>query len=232
MGAARTAARASPGRSCTSRTAPRPARFRDVQVGRRVTPRRRLALAERALRPRDGEAQVTVTRERSLLSRFARSRADPGDGASTTSRVDVLVPARRPHRRRRDEPDARRRRAARGRDARRTPRPRAAAASGQRRPPGAATSPRAPTPATTAGTRRPRRSIPRSPARRSARAFAVAAEHGFEAFGIWTAGEVETAIASSTGLRARDLVTDAYMKVICRDAAGRVGLGRRPAAAP
>jgi predicted Zn-dependent protease len=57
------------------------------------------------------------------------------------------------------------------------------------------------------------------------RAFAIAAEHDFEAFGIWTAGEVETVIASSTGLRARDRVTDAYMKVICRDPAGRSGWG-------
>ena len=68
-------------------------------------------------------------------------------------------------------------------------------------------------------------SIPRSPARRSGARSRSPREHGFEAFGIWTAGEVETVIASSTGLRARDLVTDAYMKVICRDPAGRSGWG-------
>lgn len=43
--------------------------------------------------------------------------------------------------------------------------------------------------------------------------FDVAAELDVEAHGTWTAGEVETALASSTGVAARDLVTDAFMKV-------------------
>jgi predicted Zn-dependent protease len=54
-------------------------------------------------------------------------------------------------------------------------------------------------------------------------AFAVAAEHGLEAFGLWTVGTVRTAIASKTGLELDDEVTDAFMKAVCRDASGRSG---------
>jgi PmbA protein len=54
-------------------------------------------------------------------------------------------------------------------------------------------------------------------------AFAVAAETGLEAFGTWTSGAVETAIASSRGVLATDRVTDAYMKVMYRDARARTG---------
>jgi PmbA protein len=48
-------------------------------------------------------------------------------------------------------------------------------------------------------------------------AIEVCAASGSEAFGIWTAGRVTTAIANSNGLLAADDVTDAYMKVIARD---------------
>lgn len=48
-------------------------------------------------------------------------------------------------------------------------------------------------------------------------AFAVCAGAGAEAFGIWTAGRVTTAVASTAGIRAVDDVTDAYLKVIARD---------------
>jgi predicted Zn-dependent protease len=54
-------------------------------------------------------------------------------------------------------------------------------------------------------------------------AFACAGAAGLEAFGIWTAGEVRTAIASSTGVTLSDAVTDAHMKVIARDEHGRSG---------
>jgi predicted Zn-dependent protease len=54
-------------------------------------------------------------------------------------------------------------------------------------------------------------------------AFAVAAQHGLEAFGTWTCGAVDTAIASSKGIHAVDQVTDAYMKVMCRDGRARTG---------
>jgi PmbA protein len=61
--------------------------------------------------------------------------------------------------------------------------------------------------------------------------FAIAAEHGLEAFGVWTVGDVETAIASSTGLRLLDRVTDAFMKVVCRDPDGRGGYAAATATA-
>jgi PmbA protein len=54
-------------------------------------------------------------------------------------------------------------------------------------------------------------------------AFAACAERGLEAFGIWTAGAVDTAIATSAGVRASEATTDALMKVIARDERGRSG---------
>ena len=44
-----------------------------------------------------------------------------------------------------------------------------------------------------------------------------------DAHGIWTAGEVSSAIVSSQGLHAEDAVTDAFMKVICFGRGGRSG---------
>lgn len=49
-----------------------------------------------------------------------------------------------------------------------------------------------------------------------AAAFAAAHSHGLEAHGVWSAGEVETAVAGG-GAVATDRVTDAFMKVICID---------------
>jgi predicted Zn-dependent protease len=54
-------------------------------------------------------------------------------------------------------------------------------------------------------------------------AFEVAAEHGVEAHGVWTTGDVETAIASSTGVALVDRVTDAFMKTTCIAADDRSG---------
>jgi PmbA protein len=54
-------------------------------------------------------------------------------------------------------------------------------------------------------------------------AFAACAERGLEAFGIWTAGAVDTAIATSAGVRASEATTDALMKVIARNERGRSG---------
>jgi PmbA protein len=62
-------------------------------------------------------------------------------------------------------------------------------------------------------------------------AFEVAARAGAEAHGIWTAAEVETAVASSTGAAASDAVTDAFMKVICIAPSGRSGYAARTVAA-
>lgn len=47
---------------------------------------------------------------------------------------------------------------------------------------------------------------------------------GLQAFGAWTAGRVTTAIASSRGIAASDDVTDAHLKLIARDGTtGRTG---------
>jgi predicted Zn-dependent protease len=59
--------------------------------------------------------------------------------------------------------------------------------------------------------------------------FEVASAHDVEAFGVWTCGAVDTAIASSKGLRAQDAVTDAFLKVIARRADGRTGWGAQAA---
>lgn len=58
-------------------------------------------------------------------------------------------------------------------------------------------------------------------------AFEMAGRGNLEAFGIWTAGDVRVALASSCGLAVDDRVTDAYMKVVCRDRDGRAGFGAR-----
>jgi predicted Zn-dependent protease len=180
-----------------------------------------LELAERALRYADGDAQVTVTRERSLLSRFARSRPTQAtavddmavhvlclrDGHTGAAETNVVTDDALAHVTRSADDAAR-----------------AAAASAD----GAGEYPGLPDPptayrghdgcdATTA------KLEPGLAGRALKTAFDVAAGHGLEAFGIWTAGVVETAIASTTGVRARDEVTDAFMKVICRDGAGRSG---------
>jgi predicted Zn-dependent protease len=53
--------------------------------------------------------------------------------------------------------------------------------------------------------------------------FGVAQRRGLEAFGVWTSGEVTTVVLSTAGAHGTDSVTDAYVKVICRDGAGRSG---------
>jgi PmbA protein len=54
-------------------------------------------------------------------------------------------------------------------------------------------------------------------------ALATADAAGVEAHGIWTAGEVDTAVASSAGTSVSEAVTDAFMKVICIAPSGRSG---------
>ena len=54
-------------------------------------------------------------------------------------------------------------------------------------------------------------------------AFEVAERAGVEIGGAWTAGEVDTAIASSTGVELSDRVTDCFMKTIATAASGRTG---------
>jgi PmbA protein len=56
-----------------------------------------------------------------------------------------------------------------------------------------------------------------------ASAFDVARDAGLEAHGIWTAAEEERAVATSGGATAADRATDAFMKVICIVPAGGGG---------
>ena len=62
-------------------------------------------------------------------------------------------------------------------------------------------------------------------------AFAVAAARGVEAHGAWSAAEVETAISSTAGLRASERVTDAFGKVTCFAPGGRSGYASAAAVA-
>jgi len=175
-------------------------------------------IAERALALAGPDAQVTVVRERSLMSRYARSAPTQATAVDDTS-VEILCM--------RDGHTAIASTNRLGDDALRdtAARARAAAAAAARSGPGA--HPGLAQPSSTeshdgfdAGTAR------LDPQRASAAlrdAFEVAAEHGLEAFGVWTEGDVETAIAADTGLRLSERVTDAFMKVVCRDRDGRSG---------
>ena len=185
-----------------------------------------LELAAHALEHTDGDAQVTVVHERSLHARFARSAPtqltriddvtvhvmvlrDGHTGAATTNRTDD------------DALRAAARRAGAAAEA--------AAATGAGDHPGLA-QPQAyrrhdgHDPATAA-------LDPATAAAALGAAFAVAEEAGAEAFGIWTAAEVRTAIASMSGIAAQDAVTDAYLKVVCRDGDGRSGFATGTAVA-
>jgi PmbA protein len=179
-----------------------------------------LDLAERALGYATGEAQATVVGERSLLSRFAVSRP-----TQATEVDDLTVSILRVHDGHTGSAagndttdDGLRDLAARADAAARA----AAAAAGE-----AGDYPGLPAPSEA----RPHEgydavtaALDPAPAGAALRAaFDVCGQRGLEAFGVWTAGVVETAIASSAGVRAADAVTDAYMKVIARASGGRSG---------
>jgi predicted Zn-dependent protease len=179
-----------------------------------------IELAERALGFADGEAQATVVRERSLLSRFAVSRP-----TQATEVDDLTVSVLRVHDGHTGSADtnetsdeALRDVAARAGAAARA----AAHAAGE---PGDYPGLPAPAPA------RPHDGFDPLTAQldpaAAGDALRIAFERceggGLQAFGIWTAGAVDTAIASSTGVRALDALTDAYMKVIARHESGRSG---------
>lgn len=185
-------------------------------------------LAQRALAQAQGDTQVTVTRERSLTSRFARSNATQAtavqdveveflsvvDGHTAAVATNVLddeelgdaaararaaaEAAARLHGHSGDYPGLPASGAARGHDS-------FDPATAQLDPSAAG-------------------SVLRL-------AFEAAAERGLEAFGIWTAGVVDTTIASSAGVLAQDAVTDAFMRVICRDSAGHSGFASHTASA-
>ena len=177
-----------------------------------------LDVAERALRHAGGPAQVTVSQERSLVARFARSAPTQ---ATDVDDVSVHVLAWRDGRtgaaltNRTDDEGLR---------------------EAVRRAEAAVASASVAT-ADHPGLVDPPDGYPEHSGFDSATAaadpgvagaalrdvFAVATDARLEAFGIWTAGAVTIAIASTTGLRAVDRVTDAHLKVICRDATGRSG---------
>jgi predicted Zn-dependent protease len=178
------------------------------------TAQRALALAGDG----DGEVQVTVVRERSLMSRFARSAPTQATQVEDTS-VEILVvldghTAMASTNRLDDDglrATARRAEAA----------ARAAAGAGPGRYPGLP----APAPAAQHGgfDEATAQFDPAAAGAALNSAFAVAAEHGVAAFGVWTAGAVRTALVSSRGTQLEEEVTDSFMKVVCRDDGGRSG---------
>jgi predicted Zn-dependent protease len=170
-----------------------------------------LELAERALGYATGDALVTVRGERSLLLRFAASRPTQATAVDDAT-VEVAV-LRDGHVGRSatngaddDELAACAQRAEAAAEA-------ASTASREGSYPGfpdpAPARPHDGHDAETA------RLDPAAGGEALAQAFAVAAERGLEAHGIWTAAETELAVASSSGIAASDRLTDAYMKVIC-----------------
>jgi predicted Zn-dependent protease len=186
-----------------------------------------LELAERALAAAGAQqALARVTRERSLLLRFARSRPtqatavddltlevaivrDGHVGLATTNRTD-------------DESIAAC--AASARDA-----AEAAARAGPGGYPGFPAG----------GTPRPHDGHDPETARLDpavggaalATAFDTCARHGVEAHGVHSAAEVSTAVASSAGVVAADRVTDAFMKVTGIAPSGRSGYASAAAVA-
>src|SRR3954470_4446914 len=179
-----------------------------------------LELAERALGHARGDAQATVSRERSLVSRFARSRPTRATRVEdTTVAVLRVVDGHTGSAETNDLSDSGLADVAARADAAARAAARAAAEAGEY--------PGLPEP----GPARAHGGFDAATASLDARAagdalraaFAACAERGLEAFGIWTVGDVETAIASTAGTRARDQVSDAFMKVVARDARGRSG---------
>ena len=179
-----------------------------------------LDLAERALGFATGETQVTVVRERSLLSRFAVSRP-----TQATQIDDLTVAVLRVHDGHTGTAETNNVSDDGLRDV--VARADAAARSAARAASEPGDYPGLPHPAPVQahdGFDEPTAQLDPVAAGAALRAaFDECARHDLQAFGIWTAGVVDTAIASSTGVRVSDSVTDAYMKVIARDRDGRTG---------
>jgi predicted Zn-dependent protease len=186
-----------------------------------------LDLAERALGvvAAGDAALATVTRERSLLLRFARSHPTQSTAVDdATVSISVLCDGHvgSASTNRQDE-DALANCA------------RAAEASAQTaaRTRGSGTYPGFPGPAPT----RPHHGFDAATAELDpavdgaalASAFEVAARHGVEAHGVWSAGDVETALVSTTGAALTDAVTDAFMKTTCIAPTGRSGWANQSA---
>jgi PmbA protein len=192
-----------------------------------MTDEQLLALAERALDHAHGEALVTVLHERSLLSRFAASRPTQATSVDELSiEVTCVRDGRLASASAGGSDDAALREAAE----------RAGAAADAAARAGEGSYPGLPEPGPLAYRRHhgwDAETAALEPGRAGAAlatAFEVAGEAGLEAFGTWTAGAVRTAIASSAGVGGVDAVTDAYAKVICRDADGRSGFASGAAA--
>jgi len=190
-----------------------------------MTPRE---LAHRALGFAPGAAQVTVAHERWMVSRFARSR--PTQATDVDDRVVEFLAWHDGHTGRAQTNGSRddelRDAALRAHAAAVA----AAAASGRGDHPGLPAPAGAP-PAHAGFDAETAELEPLLAGAALRRVFAVAAERDLEAFGIWTAGAVTTAIVSTAGIDTVDAVTDAHLKVICRDARGRTGFASGTAVA-
>ncbi len=176
------------------------------------------AIAERALALAGADMQVTVIRERSLLSRFARSAPTQATEIDDTT-VEILA-VRDGHTasattNRLDDESLRTT----------AQRAEAGALAGARSGSGPYPGLAEPAPAVAPAAYDAETALldPALAAAALRAAFAIAAEHGLEAFGVWTVGAVRTAIVSTTGLDLDEEVTDTFMKVVCRDAGGRSG---------
>lgn len=180
-----------------------------------------LATAERALAavPAGVEALASVTAERSLMLRFARSR--PTQATAVDDLTVQILALRDGHTgsaaTNATDPDSL---AACGRDA-------VAAAEAAARSGRAGGYPGLPGPAPVRGHGGYASETARVHAAGGgaalAAAFGAAGELDVEAHGIWTVAEVDTAIASSGGLALEDRVTDALMKVVAIAPGGRSG---------
>jgi predicted Zn-dependent protease len=186
-----------------------------------------LELAERALAAA-GEAdsvQARVVRERSLMLRFARSHPTQATSIDDTEVQIAIVRDGHVGLAETNRPDAD--------SLARCARAAGAAAAAAAREAGSGVFPGFPPPAparTHDGYDEATAALdPAGGGAALAAAFRVAAEARVEAHGTWTAGEVGTAIASTTGARIADAVTDAFMKVICIAPSGRSGYAARTA---
>ena len=189
-----------------------------------------LELADRALGHASGDAQVAVVHERSLLSRFARSAPSQATEVETMQVAFTCV---------RDGHVGSATTTSTGDEGLRAAASRATAAAAV----AAARGPAGAFPGLPAPMAAPRahqgfdahtaRLDPEEAGAALSAAFAAArAEPGdLEAFGVWSAGAVRSAVASSSGIRVQDAVTDVFMKVVCRDADGRAGFASGAASA-
>jgi PmbA protein len=186
-----------------------------------------IEVAERALAHAPGEALATAVQERSLLFRFARSRPTQATSVDEVS-VDITC-VRDGHAATataRGTGEAQLRAAA-GRAAAAA---RAAARAGPGSYPGLPAAGGPPGPHRGHDARTAALEAGQGRAALEA-AFDTARQHRLEAYGIWSAAEVSTAFASSSGHRGSDAVTDAFMKVLCRDGGERSGYAARTAVA-